>query len=192
MTINFTECSKINVTDTCALWNVLSSSILFGVLIEQQFIFSCTSYVIYECLYKPRTTINSNDTRLKEWAKSLIQKKEIETHQLTIEDLQDEKIMKYRNRIGHGELSSIAFAKKTGLCLLTDDQKARKLGGEILGLDKIQTTPLLFGWLLFHGHLGDQDLEPVISDHKQNGRPLEKYFREVHAESWRVKLLLKQ
>ena len=191
MTIDITKCNKINVTDSCALWNVLSSPTLYGVLVEQQFIFSCTDFVVYECLYRSRTTSEPGDAYLKGLAKTLIGQRKIESHPLTIEDLQDEKILQFRNQIGRGELSSIAFAKKTGLSLLTDDQKARRLGGEILGANRIQTTPLLFGWLMFNNYLSDQDLEPVIADHKQNGRPLEKYFRAVHEESWRIKLMIK-
>ena len=189
MTIDITNCNKINVTDSCALWNILSSPTFYAVLEDQHFTFSCTDFVVYECLYRSRTTISSDEAQLQQLAKTRLAQQKISSHPLTIEDLQDEQILAYRRKLGRGELSSIAFAKKTGLCFLTDDRQARSLGCAILGRERVQTTPLLLGWLLFHGHLSDQDLEPIISDHKRYGRPLEKYFREVHAEAWRIKLM---
>lgn len=52
------------------------------------------------------------------------------------------------NKLGRGELSSIALCKKIGEVFLKDDQKARRIGGSILGNDKIQTIPHITGWLL--------------------------------------------
>ena len=189
--IDITKCEKVNVTDSCALWNILSSKILFAVLEDQNFIFSCTPFVVYECLYRNRTNSNPGDVVLKQLAKEKIDKKDIDVHPLTIDDLQDSEILRFRNKLGRGELSSIAFAKKTGLCFLTDDQGARKIGEVILGKKSIQTTPLLLGWLLYNGYLTDSDLEPIIIEHKSNGRPLEPYFRQIHIENWRLRALHK-
>lgn len=189
MNINITNCEKSNVTDSCAMWNILSSKLFYAVLDEQLFLLSCTNFVVYECLHRRRTVVNDVDERLKEMLKDLIAKKTITAHSLTVEDLQDEQILNYRMILGKGELSSIAFAKKIGLCFLTDDQQARKIAEKILGKNKVQTTPLLLGWLLFNGYLCDGDLEPVILEHKFASRPLEQYFRAVHEESWRIKLL---
>lgn len=191
MTIDITTCHKINIIDSCALWNVFSSQVFLSVLEDQQFNFSCTDYVIYECLYSKRSNPTVADDRLQQLTKTKLAQKKLTKHPLTIEDLQDEQILKYRKKLGRGELSSIAFAKKTNLCFLTDDKQARKLATEILGKGRVQTTPLLLGFLLFKGYLGDADLETIINDHKNCERPLEKYFREVHAEAWRIKLLIK-
>ena len=50
---------KHNITDTCAVWNVLSSLLLYARAKSAGVVFICTRFVIYECLFKPRklTTI---------------------------------------------------------------------------------------------------------------------------------------
>ena len=189
MRIDITTCNKVNVADTCAMWNILSSQVLYSVLDEQSFTFCCTQFVVYECLYRSRATITAAEEAMKKRFGKLIDTKKVSSHQLTIEDLQDDDILANRKSLGRGELSSIAFAKKTQLYFLTDDQKARKIAESILGSGKVQTTPQLFGWLLYEGYLTDGDLEPIIEEHNISGRPLESYLREVHAESWRIKLL---
>lgn len=191
MTINITSCTKVNIVDSCALWNILSSLVFTSVLDEQKFDFSCTAFVYYECLQKPRTAISESDDLIKTRFKKLVDSGKIISHPLTIEDLQDTLILANRKSLGRGELSSVAFAKKIGLCFLTDDQGARKIATKILGANKVQTTPHLLGWLFFNGFLTDGDLEPIISEHKLARRPLEKFFRAVYSESWRIKAQLR-
>lgn len=188
MEIDITICKKQNVTDSCAFWNILSSPILQSVLLDNKFDFACTEFVVYECLTKPRTKTNLSDDIIKEKFKNLILKKQVTSYKLSIEDLQDDKILKARMLLGKGELSSIAFAKKVGIPFHTDDQGARKIAKHILGVANVQTTPLMVGWLFYKNHLLDSDLEAIIVDHKNAGRPLAKYFREVHVESYRIKM----
>ncbi len=88
-------------------------------------------------------------------------------------------ILERRKKLGKGELSSIAFAKGTGQAFLTDDQKARKLALEVLP-GQVQTTPHLFGWLLFEGTLNDSDSASVIAEHEQVNLPLGQYFKEIY------------
>jgi len=190
MKIDITICNKANIIDSCSLWNVLSSLIVYSVIVDNKFSFSVTKFVEYECLYKPRTTPNNKDKELQSKLTAEIKKGKITCHNLTIEDLQDDVILKHRNSIGIGELSSIAFAKKVSVSFLTDDQKARKLGVEILGKSGVQTTPLVLGWLFYNNLLSDGDIDEIIKSHNEHSRPLEKYFREVHTESLRLKYLL--
>ena len=63
--------------------------------------------------------------------------------------------------------------------LLTDDQKARKLAAEA-GHQMVQTTPHLLGWLVFIGHLGDEDKRVVVAEHCALDGILEKYFEEEY------------
>ena len=79
------------------------------------------------------------------------------------------RLLERRKRLGKGELSSIALAMKTNQAFMTDDQKARKLGKEVIGNDKVQTTPHLLGWLFFEGKLLDVDKEDIVAEHKQLG-----------------------
>jgi hypothetical protein len=96
--------------------------------------------------------------------------------------------------LGLGELSSIAFAQKTGLSFLTDDKAARKFGGEILGNQRVQTTPHLVGFLFYSRFLVDGDLALIIEQHNTSvahrwGK-LDEFFKSVYNESMRLRLLM--
>ena len=53
----------------------------------------------------------------------------------------------------------------------------------------VQTTPHLFGWLFFEGKLMDADKRTVIDQHKEVGRPLERYFEEMYGTALRYRLM---
>ena len=188
MEVNLTSFFKNNVTDTCAVWNILSSLQLFQTSIIAGCSFCCTKFVIYECLHKPRIEYCELDEELKNRLKQAIDKGYFNSYHISIEDLQDVEILRKRKNISKGELSSMVFAKKTGQAFLTDDQKARKLAAFILHKDKIQTTPHLFGWLFYSGYLNDADKDIIIMEHKRFNRPLEKYFDEVYLKALELKL----
>ena len=82
----------------------------------------------------------------------------------------------------------MVFAKKTGQAFITDDQAARKLAVGYLEDDRIQTTPHLFGWLIFSGFLGDSDRDAVIEEHTRLGRPLGKYFDVMYFRALELRL----
>lgn len=103
-----------------------------------------------------------------------------QTFQLTIDDLLDFEVLENRKRLGKGELSTIVFAKRTALAIVTDDQKARRLADVALGASAVQTTPQLLGWLIFTQRLSDWDVGRVIDEHQQMKRPLSKYFLEAY------------
>ncbi|AWO01851.1 hypothetical protein DLD77_09150 [Chitinophaga alhagiae] len=191
MTIDITKCIKINIIDSCAIWNLLSSLILYNRIKSNGFDFSITQFVEYECLFKVRSNPTNHDKEIRERLEKIKRGGVFLTHRLSIDDLQDSDIVKYSQRLGRGELSSIAFCKKTNQVFLTDDQKARKIAKLILGEDKTQTVPHIVGWLFYEGILTDSDLEPMIEEHKIFGRPLEQYFRSVYSEAMRIKLMTK-
>jgi hypothetical protein len=112
-------------------------------------------------------------------------------HALDIADLQEVGLLQNRKRLSMGEISSIAFAHKTGQSVLTDDQKARKLARTMLSGDRVQTTPHLLGWLFFTGAVENGHKETIILQHRQSGRPLEQYFLKVCSEAERCRTLLK-
>lgn len=169
---------RVNMVDTCAVWNVLSSSRLYESAISAGCIFSCTGFVYYECLVKPRKRSDKNDLELQRRLVAERAKGRFQVYNLDIEDLQEVEILEKRRNLGKGELSSIAFATRTWQAFLTDDQKARKLAREVMpGL--VQTTPHLFGWLLYEGILEDSDRASVIAEHEQLDLPLSKYFEEI-------------
>ncbi len=188
---------KHNIADTCSVWNVLSSLLLYTRAKAAGVVFICTKFVIYECLFKPRRQTTEREAELQKRLRTAQSKDDFRAYQLDIDDLQTIEILKRRKQLGMGELSSLALALKTRQALLTDDQKARKLAGEVIKDIKEtvpnhpghQTTPHLVGWLFFSGHLGDSDREIVIQQHKAMCRPLERYFQEMYIEALRCKYM---
>jgi hypothetical protein len=182
----------INVADTCAVWNCLSSTQLFAAALAAKCSFCCTSYVLYECLHKPRSVELSPDVALMERLRRAIDASQVTGVSLTIEDLQDVAALETRKSLGKGELASIAFARRARLAFLTDDQKARRLAASWLGTTQVQTTPHLLAWLYFNCKLGDGDLEGIIREHKEHDRPLEPHLRTAYHEALRCRLAATQ
>lgn len=188
MEIDISVFDKNNVIDTCSIWNILSSTKLYSTIISIIKVLSLTEYVVYESLYKPRKTNKESDKLLKMILAKEIDKKCFQIFKISIEDLQDIGILKNRKKFGKGEISSIAFAKKSRISFLTEDQNARKFSKNVVGVNT-QTTPHLLGWLFFEGYLLDGDLHQIITEHKAMDGKLENYFKEVFLEAMRCKLL---
>lgn len=182
MALNLSIFNSLNVVDTCAVWNLLSSALLFSTANSANCVFSCTRFVVYECLDKPRKNINTQDKNLQNLLRKEQSKKKFQVYNLEIEDLLEIEILEKRKNLGKGELSSIAFAKRTNQAFLTDDQQARKLAVEVMDSNCVQTTPHLLGWLIYSRLLGDVDKDKIISEHQSFNRPLSKYFEEVYQE----------
>jgi hypothetical protein len=170
---------RMNMIDACSVWNLLSSTKLYRAALSNGCVFSCTSFVIYECLHRRRLKTNECDTELQRRLRSERTNGFFKSYSLALEDLQEVEILEKRKRLSKGELSSIVFAKRTGQAFMTDDQKARRLAFEVIpGL--VQTTPHLLGWLLFEGALKDSDRTVVIAEHEELELPLGKYFEETY------------
>ncbi len=191
MEIDVSKFMKTNVIDTCAIWHVLSSKRLVSATKGARCQFAATAFVYYEALHKPRKAPKKTDLDLQNRLRSERESGWFGDCSLDISDLQDVGILDKRMRLGKGELTSIAFAKKAGLAFMTDDQKARKLGSSVIPRDRIQTTPHLFGWLMFSGVLADSDKEPVIREHEESGGQLRPYFEATYYEALRCRLMVK-
>lgn len=173
----------LNVTDTCAIWNLLSSRLLYSRAVAAHCFFSCTHFVEYECLYKARKSSSPQERELRERMEREQRQGQFKACSIEIEDLQQIGHMRGQRRVSFGELSSIAFAKRTGQAFLTDDQRARKLAHMNLEAQFVQTTPHLFGWLIFTGVLNDSDKEQVLVEHVEMGRPLYRYFAQMYVRA---------
>ncbi|MDQ1772003.1 hypothetical protein GQR60_04795 [Labilibaculum sp. A4] len=191
MNIDITEFKKINVIDTCAIDNLLSSTTLYRAARSSNCSFCYTKFVEYEMLYKSRKKLDEKSKELQQKLKDETSARRFECHNLSIDDLQEIEILEQRKRLGGGELSSIAFAKKINQNFMTDDSKARKLGISVLGKTRVQTTPHLVGWLFYNRDLIDSDFSVIISEHKEYRRPLSKYFEEAYHESLRIRSMSK-
>ena len=181
-----------NVTDTCAVWNVLSSKTLYSGARRAGVVFICTRFVIDECLYKQRTSPSQWDMELQNRLRQAQNDSSFECYPLDIADLQTINLLENRKRLGKGELSALAFALKTRQAFLTDDKKARRFAQEILSDSKTQTTPHLVGWLFFRNHLSDGDKDVLLREHQGMGRPLSEYFDQMYMEACRCRLMSRQ
>lgn len=177
-----------NIIDTCSIWNILSSKRLYQVALSAKCLFSCTKFVHYECLHKPRNQISSEEIELMNRLKQEINQNRFQSYDISIEDLQEIEILEKRKSLSKGELSSIVFAKKTRQALLTDDQGARKLAESYIERKHVQTIPHLFGWLFYAGKLVDSDKDPIIQEHSSFNRPLEIYFNKMYEKALQLKL----
>jgi hypothetical protein len=175
MAIDPSKFHPINISDTCAVWNLLSSARLYAAAMEANCDFSITTFVHYECLVKPRKSLTDADQELR---RRLI-REQARGGSCAIGDLQHVQVPESRKKLGKGELSSVAFAMKIGQAVMTDDQKARRLA-ELSGHSLTQTTPHLHSWLIFTGRLTDADHALVINQHKAVARPLEPHLRRAY------------
>jgi len=183
MPIDPSQFQKLNVADTCSIWNVLSSRLLYVAANAAGCSFCCTNFVHYECLHKPLKTYTSEDLELQARLKEAILDGKFRSYHLDLEDLQEVDILQKRKNLGKGELASIAFAKKTNQAFLTDDIKARKLAEEVMIRHFVQTTPHLVGWLFFANFLGDGDLKSIVDEHQKYNRPLSQYFEDMYSRA---------
>ena len=181
--IDITRFSKYNIIDTCAIWNVLSSANLYHATMRASINFYCSEFVIYECLYKPRTKSKEEDKKLQEILIEERKKNLFPSFKLDIEDLQLVDILQTRKNLGLGEISSLALAIKTRQAFLTDDQNARKLAISVQDRTVVQTVPQMFGWLFFVGILIDSDKDIIIMQHQQMNGILTKYFNATYIEA---------
>jgi hypothetical protein len=178
----------INVIDTCSIWNILSSKILYSTSLAANCHFCCTGFVNYECLHKPRKKMSDQDKELRYRLKQAKIKKQFQTFHISINDLNDLEILNKRKKLSKGELSSMVFAKRIGKAFMTDDQAARKLACQCLQVEMIQTTPHLFGWLLYIGLLSDSDKDAIITEHESFKGNLTKYFDQIYIRALEYKL----
>lgn len=179
----------LNVTDTCAIWNCLSSSVLFEAAVESKCSFSLATFVYYECLLKPRTVEKPEDAELQGRLRRELDRQRVRRASITIAELQDVSDLEARRRLGKGELASIVLARRSGQAFLTDDQAARRLAAEILPAHQVQTTPHLLGWLVFSSRLTDADKYRVVTEHRAVRGLLEPYFEAMYQEGLRCRLL---
>jgi predicted nucleic acid-binding protein len=170
MNLNPSIFNKLNVIDACSISNILSSKILREATKTAKCIFCCTEFVQYECIYKPRKNYSLKDRELTKRLENEQNQNEFKVYSLDIEDLLEIDILEKRKNLGKGELSSIAFAKRTSQAFLTDDFQARQLANNELKINSVQTTPHLFGWLIYENMLGDSDKDVILNELREFNR----------------------
>lgn len=187
MAIDPSKFHKINVADTCSVWNILSSRRLYVAAQEAKCEFCITGFVFYECLVKPRSSPTDADLELRERLERERKRGKFASHSCSIDDLQAIADLENRRRLGKGELSSIAFASKIRQAFITDDLKARALSESVA--DSItQTTPHLHSWLIFNNTLTDADHQEVLSQHTEMGGSLATHLDNAYQMALQCKL----
>lgn len=180
---------RLNVADTCSIWNVLSSRVLYSAAKLAGIFFCCTEFVRYECLHKPGQP-RPERSELQSRLRRAIGNGDFKSCKIDIEDLQDVEIIENRMRLSKGEISSIVFAKKSQQAFMTDDKKASKLARTAINNNMVQSTPHLLAWLYFDGRLQDSDKDTVIADLTELNRgSLKSHFDEAYREALRCRLL---
>jgi hypothetical protein len=179
---------KSNVSDTCSLWNLMASKLLYSTAANAGVTLCCTNFVVYECMHKPGR-VRPEREELKRRLKARLTDKSIGSYSIELEDLQAVEILRNRKKLSIGELSAIVFAQKTSQAVLTDDIGAQKLARLVLAEGTVQSTPHLFGWLYFNSLLSDGDKDQIANDLKSLERSLSPHLDRYHSEAQRCRAI---
>jgi predicted nucleic acid-binding protein len=193
ITVDLTVFEPVSAIDTCSIWNLHSSPRLLMAALEQKRWFVVAGYVRYEALEKPRKRPTMTELRMQaKFREHLAAKRGFSEAPVTVEDLEYVAASQDARRLGHGEIAALALARHLRCALLTDDQGARKVAPRV-GVAPAQTTPQLFGWLVYERSLTDGDAQTVISQHEAeieaNRGRLTAYLRAMYEEACRRRLL---
>lgn len=181
----------LNVGDTCSLWNLLASPLLYVTAHSAGIRVCCTNFVIYECLHK-RSRHWPERVELQKRLRSKLADGSITAHPIELEDLQQVEVLQNRKKLSIGELSVLVFAGKTQQAMLTDDRKAQKLALTHLAADAIQSTPHLVAWLYFCSLLADGDVAQVKAELTALARILDPHFDNFYREAQRCRAVAAQ
>ncbi|MGF6273862.1 putative nucleic acid-binding protein [Massilia sp. UYP11] len=178
MAIDPSNFHRVNVADTCAVWNILSSETLHLAAKKAGCSFCVTGVVQYELLVKPRSQRKACDVELRARLEREQAAGGFPSHACTLDDLRMVSALEERKKLGKGELSSIALAMRLYQAVITDDRKAAKLSREA-GHNLTQTTPHLLSWLEFNDALSEADKQSVMQQHAELNGTLVRPFHDA-------------
>lgn len=188
--MNFDPASFANVlvVDTCSVWHVLTSRLLFEAAVTTKKKFSITSMVLFECMHKPPGSLPPEEAELRRRFISARSRGVFSERACTLSDL-----IKISDRapkkLGYGELSCMAvLASSPGEAMMTDDKAARRYASEVLGYS-IETTPRLYAHLHFRRLLTDSDHLSVKAEHEiYEKRPLSEFLDAAYEHACMCRL----
>ena len=191
MALDPTTFCSMAVTDTCSVWNVLSSRKLYQASKSAKVHFCITPMVLYECLQKPRSSMTPAKTELIRRLEKARQEGNFPVQGCELEDLVALTRIAPKG-LGSGEMSCMATAYRIrSVAFMTDERRARNFASEKLQLN-VETTPKLYAWLHYHLHLSGTDHEDVIREHElYEARPLTLFFREAFEAALRCQTMQK-
>lgn len=181
--------SQMVVSDTCAVWNMLSARRLFSAAVAAKVYFCITSMVAYECFFKPRSRITAESEELMKRLQNAQKNGAFRIQPCGLDDLLNVTRTAPKG-LGAGELSCIAVAYNIrSLAFMTDEKQARYHAEVRLNL-AVETTPRLYGFLHFHRHLSDSDHAEIIAEHERfEQRPLTSFFNEAYEHAMRSRCM---
>lgn len=178
MSIDPSNFHPVNVADTCAVWNILSSETLHLAAKKAGCSFCVTGVVQYELLLKPRSRHKDSDVELRARLEREQAAGGFPSHACSLEDLRMVSALEERKKLGKGELSSIALAMRLYQAVITDDRKAARLSRDA-GHSLTQTTPHLLSWLEFNDALSEAEKRTVFEQHAELNGSLDGPFRDA-------------
>ncbi len=178
----------LNVADTCALWNVLASPLLYRNARAVGMSLSSTQFVRYECLHK-RGANSPEWNELRNRLRDRMAAGEIIFCDIELEDLQEVASLEGRLAISKGELSSIAWAKRTGQSFFSDDRKAKRLAESVIDHALVQDTPHLCAWLCIQGTIHEHDEGQIRSDLRSLNRFLDPHISNAFRSALEIRLM---
>lgn len=189
MAIDPTKFSPMAVSDTCAVWNMLSSRKLFQAAKDANLHFCITPMVLFECLFKPRTITTPEKQELIARFEKAQKDGYFPIQECELDDLA-ELARLAPSGLGSGEMSCIAMAYRIrSLAFMTDEKKARKFAESDLKLI-VETTPKLYAWLHYKQQLSDGDHQDILNEHETYEKmPLTKFFHKAYEEALRCRLM---
>lgn len=186
--INLSLFKLLNVADTCALWNLLGSPLLHRASKKAGVSICGTQFVRYECLYKAGAN-SPAWIELRSRLHTCVANKEIMFCDIDLEDLQEVAALEGRMAISKGELSTIAFAKRTGQSFLSDDRQAKFLAKSVMEADSIQDIPHLCGWLCVSDGLHESDADTIRAELKTLQRYLDPHITNAFRGALEIRLM---
>ena len=183
---------SVKVTDTCAIWHLVGSRTLFRAARQVTVSFAITSTVYYECFIKSRgRKPTAKREEMRKRLRTYIEQDQVNRMTLGIDDLQDIITLARQRgcdkRLGQGELSCAALARKMGKAVLTDNKRDFS-AIDRLADDRRQTTPRLLAWLYVKGHVTDADVEDVRREHQKSGGQVCKIYKQAYYEACEKRL----
>ena len=184
--------SLVNITDTCAIWNLVGSMTLFKTARRMEVSFVITNTVFYECFIKSRGQATSaQHQELRDRLETQINQDNVGQVALAIDDLQDiitlARQLGVDKRLGQGEISCAALARHWSTAVLTDNRRDFTAIKKLVD-GRLQTTPRLLGWLYLDGHLTDSDVGDVLSEHCNSGGQMSQVYKLAHYEACEKRL----
>ena len=183
-----TSFNLLNVADTCALWNLLGSPLLHKASKAVRVSICGTHFVRYECLFKAGAN-SPAWIELRRRLEACVSSNEIMFCNIELEDLQEVAALEGRMAISKGELSTIAFAKRTGQSFLSDDRQAKDLAKSVLAAESIQDIPHLCGWLCVNDILHESDASTIRAELKTLQRYLDPHIANAFRGALEIKLM---